>query len=268
MANDVLRTILANRTVVTESGIERPLHSSVSEDEGEFLQSIIREHKPKCSLEIGCAYGISSLYICEALREAVSSPKHIIIDPAQFLPLHRFGEPGSGYEGIGLLNLERAGYEDIIEFHNKVSHECLPVLLKNGLKVDFAFVDGQHTFDYVMVDFFFIDKLLSVGGIVVFDDALYASIRKVCRYVLTNMRYSVVGPLCSKNVSRRRRFIERIASAAPEGLSKFVNTDYLVLDETLGFPRARPYVALRKEADDLIGLGPNTTRIWDTHNPF
>src|SRR5262249_40611568 len=151
------------------------------------------EYKPKCSLEIGCAYGISSLYICEALCEAVSSPKHIIIDPFQF-PHQR----GSGWEGIGLLNLKRAGYEDIIELHNKASYECLPVLLKNGVKIDFAFVDGQHTFDYVMVDFFFIDKLLNVRGVVAFDDLYYPSIRKVCRYALTNMRYSVVRPLPSK----------------------------------------------------------------------
>jgi predicted O-methyltransferase YrrM len=269
MANDVLRSILANRTVVTESGIERPLHSATSEDEGAFLQSIIREHKPKCSLEIGCAYGISSLYICEALREAVSSPKHIIIDPAQFSPYHKWlGEPGSGWEGIGLLNLKRAGYEDIIEFHNKASYECLPVLLKNAVKIDFAFVDGQHTFDYVMVDFFFIDKLLNVRGIVAFDDFSYPSIRKVCRYALTNMRYSVVGPLPSKKGSRLRRFIQRIAGAAPKRFSELVNPEYRALDETMGLSRDYNHVALRKEADDLIGIGANTTRVWGTHNPF
>jgi len=156
MADNVLRSILANQTVVTRSGIERPLHSAISEDEGMFLQKIIKEHKPKCSLEIGCAYGISSLYICEALREAVSSPKHIIIDYAQFFPYHRWpGDPNSGWEGVGLENLKRAGYEGIVEFHEERSHECLPALLKNGVKIDFAFVDGGHTFDYVMVDFFY-----------------------------------------------------------------------------------------------------------------
>jgi predicted O-methyltransferase YrrM len=264
MANDVLRSILANRTVVTESGIERPLEASVSEDEGAFLQSIIREHKPKCSLEIGCAYGISSLYICEALREAVSSPKHIIIDPYQFSSRW---EGTSRWEGIGLLNLKRAGYEDIIEFHNETSYECLPVLLKNGVKIDFAFVDGAHTFDYVMVDFFFIDKLLNIGGVVVFDDLNYPSIRKVCRYALTNMRYSIMGPPPSKKASRRRRFIQRIAGAAPMRFSKLANPEYLVLDETMGLPREE-CAALRKEADDLIGIGHNTTRRGDTHNPF
>ena len=267
MPDDVLRSILENQTVVTASGIERPLHSAISQEEGVFLQRIIRGHKPKYTLEIGCAYGISSLYICEALRDVASSPKHIVIDYAQFFPYHRWaGEPGSGWEGIGLENLKRAGYESMVEFHEERSHECLPGLLKKGVKIDFALVDGAHTFDYVMVDFFFIDKLLNVGGIIVFDDTGYSSIRKVCRYVLTNMRYTSVGPSPSKGLSPFRSIMQRIISGGP--LSRLAKPEAIALDETIGLSREHNYVALRKEADDLIGIGQNATRRWDTHNPF
>jgi predicted O-methyltransferase YrrM len=265
MIDDVLRTILATKTVVTASGIERRLHSSISEDEGIFLQKLIRDHKPRRSLEIGCAYGISSLYICEALSE-VGAAKHIIIDYAQFFPhdAGRWGHPNSGWEGIGLKNLKQAGYESLVEFHEERSYECLPALLKNNTKIDFAFVDGQHTFDYVMVDFFFIDKLLNVGGIVAFDDASFPSIRKVCRYALTNMRYSVVGPSPLKK-GLFKGFMQRIITAAP--LSKrLAKPEIVVSDDTLGLPS--DYVALRKEEDDLIGQGANTTRRSDTHNAF
>jgi len=39
-----------------------------------------------------------------------------------------------------------------------------------GERIDFAFIDGAHTFDHVLVDFFYIDRMLNVGGIVAFDD--------------------------------------------------------------------------------------------------
>ena len=40
------------------------------------------------------------------------------------------------------------------------SYQCLSRLTEEHVKIDFAFVDGQHTFDYVFVDFFLIDKNL------------------------------------------------------------------------------------------------------------
>jgi len=40
--------------------------------------------------------------------------------------------------------------------------------LARGVKIDFAFVDGWHTFDYTLIDFFYIDKILRSGGLVSF----------------------------------------------------------------------------------------------------
>jgi hypothetical protein len=59
-------------------------HSNISEEEGSFIQGIIREARPQVSLEVGCAYGVSSLYICEALCE-VNAVRHIIIDRSMML---------------------------------------------------------------------------------------------------------------------------------------------------------------------------------------
>lgn len=42
--NDVLRSILSSRSVKTENGNERPLHSNVDSTEGEFLQALIRKN--------------------------------------------------------------------------------------------------------------------------------------------------------------------------------------------------------------------------------
>jgi hypothetical protein len=72
------------------------LHSNISEEEGSFIQGIIREARPQVSLEVGCAYGVSSLYICEALCE-VNAVKHIIIDSHQSFPYGK--DHRSGWEG-------------------------------------------------------------------------------------------------------------------------------------------------------------------------
>jgi len=53
------------------------------------------------------------IYICEALRE-VNAAKHIIIDPYQHSDLS---------EGIGLANLRRAGYAEMIDFYEVFSYQ-------------------------------------------------------------------------------------------------------------------------------------------------
>src|SRR5436190_15699060 len=162
--NEVLRSIVSSGSVMTEDGKIRTCTIGIGPDEGEFLQDLIRSARPQVSVEVGCGYGISSLYICDALRE-VNATKHIIIDAYQH----------SVFEDIGLANLKRAGYDDIVDFHEFLSHQYLSRLTEECMTVDFAFIDGSHTFDYVLVDFL-IDKLLRPGGIVVLDDFAYPSI--------------------------------------------------------------------------------------------
>jgi hypothetical protein len=135
----------------------------------------------------------------------------------------------------------------------------LPKLEEAGQQLDFAFIDGMHTFDYAFVDFFYIDKMLQPGGLVVFDDLSYASIQKICRYVLTNLPYSAVGPLAGAESLKRR-----IASLAGPRVAK---PEITTPNSELGIPRAR-YVALRKNKQDVLGDGTNGTRRWDFHAEF
>jgi hypothetical protein len=78
----VLAEILRSREVKTSDGQLCQLHSNIDEVEGKFIQDIIRELRPKCSIEIGCACGVSSLFICEALAD-IGAERHIVIDPYQ-----------------------------------------------------------------------------------------------------------------------------------------------------------------------------------------
>src|SRR5260370_36976827 len=74
------------------------LASAITPDAGEFLQDLIRQRKSTTTLEVGLAYGISGLLICEALREC-GGKRHIAIDPNQ----------STHCEGIGFNNLAQAG---------------------------------------------------------------------------------------------------------------------------------------------------------------
>jgi len=184
--NPVLAEILQSRRSLSADGKGTvDVHSTISADEGRMLSNLIAQRKPKVSLEVGLAFGIYTLFICEALKQSTPNPQHIVIDPAQNAPAY--------WHGVGLANLERAGYRGFVEFIEKPSQIALPELVSAGRKIDFGFIDGEHTFDHVLVDFFFIDQLLNVGGIVVLDDAGWRSIRTVALFVGSNRSYKVVA---------------------------------------------------------------------------
>src|ERR1043165_3114578 len=119
--NAVLDEIFATRRIRKPDGSAVPYEYSVSLDEGEALQRAIREVRPKVTLEIGLAHGVSAVFICEALKE-VGGERHIVIDPG----------PVEGWNEIGLHTIERAGYRSMIEFHNEPSHQALPKLEAKG----------------------------------------------------------------------------------------------------------------------------------------
>jgi hypothetical protein len=228
----------------------------ISREEGLFLQDSIRRIRPRMSLEVGLAYGVSTLFICEALRE-VGAVKHVCVDP------HQFGVPESdlfqtndrtGWGGVGAHVLGASGYGDLAEVRNEPSHLALPQLLREGYQVEFAFIDGWHTFDYAMLDFFYVDKMLRPGGVVVLDDALYPSIRKLCRYIVANLPYTVFPKAGGQ--PRPNRLLRR-----------FLKPELLDSDERLGLPACN-YIAFRKERNDWLGNGENGTRRWDAHSPF
>jgi predicted O-methyltransferase YrrM len=239
--NPILAEILAKGTVEAADGTPQTLHSGIPAVAGALLQTLIRKNKPKVSIEIGCAFGISSLFICEALSD-VGATRHIIIDPYQTSP--------TLWKGIGLANLERAGYGRLVEFHPAYSYVALPLLHAKKTTVDFAFIDGVHTFDYVLVDFFHIDKMLSSGGIVVFDDYTYPGIMKAVHYILTNLPYAYAGAAGLDDDAFRAA---SVAGQHPNLAS---------------LPAIARCVALRKLRHDVPGTGKNCNRTWDAHVAF
>jgi len=230
---------------------------AVDPAEGAWLQRIVADLGPTRSLEIGCAYGVSSLYICEALARAdgtaraasaeasVQQPQHIVIDPFQSTQWH----------GIGLKNIRDAGFGSLVDFREERSEIVLPGLLDGGVAVDFAFVDGWHTFDQVLVEFYYINRLLRVGGVIAFDDANRRSINRVVRHALTYPAYRVYGTEREGAprptvLGRSRRALEKVPA-----ISGILRPDFLQKDWDLGI--LGTCVAIQKVADDKRSSG------WD-----
>lgn len=256
--NKVLDNILATGQFTGRDGQLIKIRAEVSTELGDFLQGIIRDLKPRHSLEVGLAYGVSAMFICDALK-SVGAEQHIVMDSHQMTPVWN--------NGAGLDNLRDAGYESLIEFHGEESQRALPKLVERGQKIDFAFIDGAHTFDHALVDFFYIDKILNIGGIVVFDDVGFQCIDKVCRFILKNRNYRVHSRLSIDNMSRTpamRRFlygavrsIARVSSRIRGLLAPRIleTTSELGLDGWC--------VAFVKEAEDTRGYTQDQVRHRD-----
>jgi predicted O-methyltransferase YrrM len=241
--NSYLKEILETGVAASPSGEKVPIRrASISRAEGEFIQSLILKHRPQQTLEVGMAYGVSSMFICDALAQ-VGGRQHTVIDYTEI----------DGYRSIGLSNVKAAGFDHLLEFFGLRSDEALPRLADDGRRIDFALIDGWHTFDYALVDFYYIDKMLNPGGIVALDDADWPAIRKLCRYIATNLNYSVILPPKTDlplKLSAKRRFLDILLRLPTMGpfLRRVMREEMVNSDKALGLGGSM--IAFRKEAED------------------
>src|SRR3954470_7971698 len=145
------------------------------------IARLVRDLDLVRTLETGMAYGLSTLAIC-GVHEERGRGEHVAIDPHQ----------SSDWQGIGLLNMERAGLAHRARVIEARSDEALPRLRDEGLRIDFALIDGLHLFDAALVDFFHIDRMLDKGGAVVFHDTWMPAVTQAVAYVRTNRAYEEI----------------------------------------------------------------------------
>jgi len=126
---------------------------AASSAEGEALRGwVVREGATR-TVEVGLGYAVSALHVCEVLlRGAGPAAGHVAIDPFQ----------ATRFSGCGLQFLEDAGVSGMAEHRAERSEAALPRLLGEGRVFDLAFVDGDHRFDGVFVDLFYLAQLPAV----------------------------------------------------------------------------------------------------------
>ena len=175
---DLLREIYATRRVEKADGTPIEVRDFISPAFAAALYQTVLKRRPAVVLEVGMAYGLSTLSILSALRDAGGG--HLIsVDPGQ----------SKDYASVGVLNVRRAGLEAFHEHIEAPSFQALPRLLDARTPLDFAYIDGWHTFDYALLDFFYIDRMLRQGGCVAFNDCGWQSVHRVVRFVQTHRKY-------------------------------------------------------------------------------
>ncbi len=158
-----------------------PFPTSIPRDDGIAIYNLVRNLKPKKTLEIGMAYGLSTLFICQALFDN-GKGSHSAIDPEQ----------NSRWGSIGMKNLHDCGLEKLCRLYEEDSSYALPRLCAQNERFDFIFIDGIHHFDHALLDFFYSDRLLAGNGYIMLHDTWMPAIRKLRKFILTNRNYAVV----------------------------------------------------------------------------
>ncbi len=93
---------------------------------------------------------------------------------------------------VGRHVIARSGFEPWHEFIEDYDYNALPALMARGIKADLGYIDGWHTFDYTLLDIFYIDKLLRPGGIMGINDGGQRPVARAIRWLLTHRRYEEI----------------------------------------------------------------------------
>ncbi len=244
--NPILNKIFETETVVGRSGKVHPLRYGIDRKEGEFLYKIIQENPDiRKTLEVGCACGISSLFICLATQHRADA-SHTIIDPTQT----------AKWDAIGLTNLEAAG----VDHHHLIERKsefALPLLLQEQEgQFDFIFIDGWHTFDHTLLDCFYATRLLRVGGILAIDDVSFPSVKRVIEYIKHYPCYTVYGAVGRLRQRNWKRNVRRLL-LSPISQRTWARVLHPSRYRKIFHDRVERLVALKKIKEDK--------RSWDWH---
>ena len=141
--------------VTTETFTEVARHDWNSENEcGLFMASLIKMSKYMTVLEIGVFEGETTQHLIKAL------PK------------------GGQYVGIDINDYRTEKTIALME----VGGKSIDFILGNSLSeleklpknhFDLIFVDGDHSYDHVLPEFYLVEKLVSNGGVIVYHDTIH-----------------------------------------------------------------------------------------------
>ena len=178
------RAILAAGSVVarTDGRLRSFAPNSITAAEGEALAGWVEREGAFATVETGLGYGISALFVCEALLAGGwRGARHVAIDPYQT----------TRCASIGLQVVEEAGLGALLELHEEESELVLPRFVSEGRRFDLAVVDGNHRFEGVLLDLAYLGRLVRGGGIVFVDDLQLPAVERAVRFCTANLGWTV-----------------------------------------------------------------------------
>jgi hypothetical protein len=148
---------------------------------------------------------------------------HTAVDPYQSIL----------YGGVGALHAPQLGLESRFKLIPLFSFPALVRLEEEGQEFQFIFIDGNHRFDDVLVDFTLAASICAPGGIIVMDDMWMPAVRTAAAWVRTNRQDFRPVTTPAKNIAQFER----------------VGTDERKWHHYVPFPVARPPNFLQRAAD-------------------
>lgn len=181
----VIERLIRDGTAVARSDgtLHNLLPVAASAAEGEALRKWVSREGARRTVEVGLGYGISALHVCEGLlaNADLTATRHIAIDPYQ----------ATYFSNCGLQFLDEAGVAELVEHHAEESQILLPRFLGEHESFDLAFVDGNHRFERVFVDLFYLWRLVRAGGIVFLDDYQLPAVSRTVSFFVSNLDWTL-----------------------------------------------------------------------------
>ena len=198
LKNTLMKHYIENfrRFFIKNGKIEIKIHSAIKKEEGRLITELIKKYNLKKCVEVGMAFGTSAFYILSCENTTLIS-----IDPFQT----------TQWKSMGLNLIKEMKLNDRHTLIEKKSYIGLPeIIQKYGENnFDFVFIDGWHVFDATLLDFYFSDKLIKIGGIILIDDALHKGVEKCVKYIDKNWT-SYERIKCYKKISEDNRLLVTI----------------------------------------------------------
>jgi len=174
-----VKNVILKGEAIGKSGKSRKIIGGSTINNLLTIQGIMEKSRPSKTMEIGMAYGISTLLFALKHKSVHEKPnqQHYTIDPFQI----------SHWDSCGLELLKNAGLSDYVNFSESFSCAQLPKWVDQNIKFDLIYIDGSHLFEDVFIDYYYCAQLLNENGIMLFDDCRDPHVLKVVKFIKNNM---------------------------------------------------------------------------------
>jgi predicted O-methyltransferase YrrM len=156
--------------------------TSLTKPDLTVLYGIVQQLDPTRALEVGLATGSSAVALLLGSSKLTSLD---VIDPYQSSGFHN-----KGLEAIQLINNQ---YQLDFQFLPEFSHTALPKLLFSGKTYDYVFIDASHKFDSTIIEVFYADQMLDVGGFIIMDDRPWPMVGGVIAFLEQNYKHYTIN---------------------------------------------------------------------------
>ncbi|RMH68591.1 MAG: class I SAM-dependent methyltransferase [Gemmatimonadetes bacterium] len=166
----------------------------ISPGQGMWLYEFCLAKKPISIIEIGLAYGFSTLFFLAAITKNQMGYL-TATDPYQT----------RAWKGIGHVHATthapQWGEKSAFEFYEDSSNRVAVDMARQNRTFDLIFIDGNHLFDAALVDFYMYAPLCKKGGYLIFDDMWMSSIQSVIHFIRKNRNDFEEVPATPSNIA-------------------------------------------------------------------